>query len=80
MQIKALANTKTVSIEERCCHRRALRMHQVLKTTGISRTQLYRLIQAGKFPKPMKLSERISAWDEASVNAWLAEKFGEVKP
>lgn len=56
--------------------KRALRFPQVQARTGISKTHLYRLIQQGKFPAPHKLSERVSAWDEAAVDAWLAERFG----
>lgn len=78
MQTTAQATEQAGLIKERK-RRRALRMRQVLETTGISRTHLYRLIQAGKFPKPIKLSERVSAWDEAAVDAWLAEKFAEVQ-
>ena len=59
--------------------RKALRAAAVLEKTGMSRSHLYRLIQAGKFPRPVKISERVSAWDEAAVDAWLNEKFGEVQ-
>ena len=55
---------------------RALRVPQVLDRTKLSKTHLYRLIQQGKFPRPHKLSERVSAWDEAAVDFWLAERFG----
>lgn len=55
--------------------RKALRVSSVLAQTGISKTQLYRLIQAGKFPRPVKLSDRISAWDADIVDQWLAAKF-----
>jgi prophage regulatory protein len=55
--------------------RKALRFPKVAEKTGLSKTHLYRLIQAGKFPKPHKLSERVSAWDEAAVDNWLAAKF-----
>ena len=79
MQTKAQASAQTISAEKERSHRRALRIHQVLETTGISRTHLYRLVQAGKFPKPIKLSERVSAWDEAAVDAWLIEKFEEAQ-
>lgn len=58
---------------------KAIRASAVLEKTGMSKTHLYRLVQAGKFPKPIKLSERVSAWDEAAVDAWLGEKFGEVQ-
>ncbi len=55
--------------------RKALRFPQVAEKTGLGRTSLYRLIQRGQFPKPHKLSERISAWDAAAVDTWLSEKF-----
>ena len=55
---------------------RALRLPQVLSKTGISRTHTYRLIKEGAFPAPHKLSERVSVWNEADIDDWLAEKFG----
>ncbi len=55
--------------------RKALRLPKVAEKTGLSKTHLYRLIQQGKFPKPCKLSERVSVWDEAAIDNWLAEKF-----
>ena len=55
---------------------RGLRIQKVLDKTGLSRTQIYRLIGRGLFPRPHHLSERIVAWDAADVDAWLADKFG----
>jgi prophage regulatory protein len=55
--------------------RKALRLPAVAEKTSLSRSNLFRLVQAGKFPKPHKLSERVSAWDEAEVDDWLAAKF-----
>ncbi len=55
--------------------RRALRFLKVADKTGLSKTHIYRLIQAGKFPRGHKLSERVSVWDEAEIDNWLAEKF-----
>lgn len=55
--------------------RRALRLRQVAERTGLSKTHIYRLIQRGQFPTPARLSERVVAWDEAAVNAWLEERF-----
>jgi prophage regulatory protein len=54
---------------------RALRLPQVSTRTGLSKTHIYRLIQRGQFPAPARLSERIVAWDESAVSAWLAERF-----
>ena len=59
--------------------RRALRLPHVLAKTGLSRTHTYRLIKQGEFPAPVKLSERVSVWNEADIDAWLNHKFqGEV--
>ena len=57
----------------------ALRLSDVLKRTGLSRASIYRLIAKQQFPKPAKLSERVSAWNEAEIDAWLDSKFSEVR-
>lgn len=33
---------------------------------------LWRMVRAGKFPAPAKLSARVTAWQCASVRQWLA--------
>ncbi len=32
---------------------------------------LWRLVAAGKFPKPIKLSERVTCWNVGAVRAWM---------
>jgi prophage regulatory protein len=32
---------------------------------------LWRWVNAGTFPKPVKLSERVTAWRVADVQAWI---------
>lgn len=32
---------------------------------------LWRLVKAGKFPSPVKLSERVTAWRVEDVRAWM---------
>jgi len=32
---------------------------------------LWRMVKAGTFPKPIKLSERVTAWNVGAVRAWL---------
>ena len=59
--------------------RKALRINSVIERTGVSKTHLYRLIRDEKFPRPVKLSERVSVWDAALVDRWLSSKFEEVK-
>ena len=35
---------------------------------------LWRKVKAGTFPKPVKLSQRVTAWNIGAVRAWMAEQ------
>lgn len=35
---------------------------------------LWRKVKAGTFPKPTKLSERVTAWRVGDIRAWLATR------
>jgi prophage regulatory protein len=50
---------------------RILRLNKVLDRTGLSRSTLYRRMQAGTFPKNIKISERCAGWRESAVDDWL---------
>lgn len=50
-----------------------LRLPDVVKITGVCRSNLYALIQRGQFPKPVKLSVRSVGWRQSEVNTWLSE-------
>ncbi len=56
-------------------NRKALRLPAVAEKTGLSKTHIYRLVQQGKFPRPCRLSERVSVWDSAAIDDFLSEKF-----
>ncbi|RKQ73475.1 helix-turn-helix transcriptional regulator [Oceanibaculum indicum] len=53
---------------------RLLRRKEVEDMTGLSRSPLYREIQAGRFPRPVKVGAHASRWVEAEVRAWVAER------
>lgn len=50
---------------------RILRLIAVLDRTGLSRSTLYRKMQAGTFPKNMQISTRCAGWRESAVEAWM---------
>jgi len=50
---------------------RILRLPSVIERTGLSRSTVYRKIQARTFPKPLRLSERCIGWRESDVESWL---------
>ena len=52
-----------------------LKMPEVRAKTGLSRSHLYALAQNGEFPKPIKLSERSSAWVESEVEGWIEDRI-----
>ena len=60
-------------------HRAAymLRLPQVKARTGLSRSEIYRRVQSGDFPAPVKLGERASAWPEHEVIAWCEARIAE---
>lgn len=54
-----------------------LRLPDVLRLTGLSSSAVYRCAAEGTFPRPLKLSERSSAWVEAEVRGWIASRIAE---
>lgn len=50
---------------------RILRLNTVLDRTGLSRATLYRKVQAGTFPRQVKIAERCAGWRESAVNDWM---------
>ncbi len=53
------------------------RLPTVKARTGLSRSEIYRRVQAGTFPAPIKLGERASAWDSREVARWIADRIAE---
>ncbi len=55
-----------------------LRQSQILGTiVPVGSSTLWRWVAAGKFPAPVKLSERVTAWRTADVQAWADAQRGE---
>ena len=53
---------------------RLMRLEEVLGYTGLSRSELYRQIQDGTFPRPVKVGKRAVRWRESEVEEWIAER------
>lgn len=53
--------------------------HKRSGTPGIlpfSHATLWRMVSAGTFPKPLKLTERTTAWPTAEVRKWIGDPLG----
>jgi prophage regulatory protein len=58
---------------------RLLRVPAVKTKTGLSRSWLYAAMQAGRFPRPIKVGG-IAAWIESEVDAWVAAQIRANRP
>ena len=54
---------------------RMLRLPEVVSRTALSRSQIYRLIELGTFPRQVSLGERAAGWVEEEVDSWLRERI-----
>lgn len=53
--------------------KRHLKIEEVCALVGLSRATIYRRIDSGHFPKPVKLSAMRRAWITSEVLAWMQE-------
>jgi len=51
-----------------------IRLRELTKRIPVSKSTIWLWTQQGKFPAPIKLSERVTAWSVASIEKWEAEK------
>jgi len=50
-----------------------LRLPEVLKLIPLSKTTFWEYVRRGKFPKPIKLSERASAWLASDIQKLIED-------
>lgn len=50
---------------------RLLRLREVKERTGLGSSTIYRYIQAGTFPAPVKIGGFTARWRESQVVAWI---------
>ena len=55
---------------------RLLDRKDVEERTSLSRSTIYSWIEAGKFPRPIRVGYRV-AWVSADVDRWIAQKMAE---
>jgi len=51
-----------------------LRLSEVSQATGLSRSTIYRLVQAGNFPPSLKLTTRTIGWYSTDIETWIAAR------
>lgn len=51
------------------------RLPRVRQAVSLSRSEIYRLMSLGRFPKSVPLGARAVAWDWDEVQAWVGERI-----
>ena len=51
-----------------------LRLHDVKARCALSKTTIYRLIESGLFPKPIRLGPNSVGWIAEELEKWVADK------
>jgi prophage regulatory protein len=59
-----------------------MRMTDVCSELGVSRASVYRLLESGGFPKPLKLGKRAIGWERDHIQQWVKSRSAayQVKP
>lgn len=52
-----------------------LRLNEVKKITGISRSSIYRKIAIGAFPLPIRLGKCSIGWVESEIAEWIQQQI-----
>lgn len=64
-------NNQQSSMNNEAASRRLIRLPEVLKRVGLSRARMYGLIDAGRFPKQVKIGLRSVAFIESEIEEWM---------
>lgn len=56
---------------------RIIRLKDVIDSTGLGRSTIYKYIAEGAFPKPVPLGERSVGWVEEEVHEWILARIEE---
>ncbi len=54
--------------------RELLRREEVEERFGVSRSWIYNQMRAGRFPEPVKISERAVRWRVADLDKWARDR------
>ncbi len=53
---------------------RLLRRRQVEEITGMSRSTIYKMMQSGEFPRPVRIGPSAVRWRASDIAAWVESR------
>ena len=69
----------TLSKSQQTENQRLIRRKEVQAKTGLGASSIYALMDHGKFPKAINISERRVAWIESEIDQWIYERIAQHK-
>ncbi len=57
-----------------------LKLPEVKRRSGLSKTDIYIMMNAGEFPHNVKISIRAVAWVESEIENWVQQKIAKSRP
>ena len=54
---------------------RLIRLKEVMHRVGLGRSTIYRWMDEGRFPRPVKLGPRSIAWEEIDIDEWICSRL-----
>ena len=51
-----------------------LRFNEVSKAVGLGRTSIYKFMNAGMFPRSVRIGPKAVGWRAAEIEAWIASR------
>lgn len=54
--------------------KRVIKLPQVMRTTGLSRSSIYAAMDNGTFPRSVALGKRSVGWVQEEVEIWIDER------
>lgn len=52
-----------------------LRISEVCRRSGLSKSQVHRMVNENDFPQPIRLSKRAVAWVASEVEKWMQDRI-----
>ncbi|MFD1008945.1 helix-turn-helix transcriptional regulator [Oceanisphaera ostreae] len=56
---------------------RLIKLKEVMGSTGLARSTIYKYISNDTFPKPVNLGARAVAWVEEEIQDWILERIAQ---
>jgi prophage regulatory protein len=54
---------------------KVLRLPELKRLTGLSRSSIYNYVSTGAFPRPLRLGPRAVGWLESEIEDWLSQRL-----